>query len=347
MARWEVRTRTDTVEVEGANWLLAVGAALPALGLEPSVLSRLLCDVRPNGVVRILDPISRTPLLVRMLPEERNAQGARMVVPVGVVAGAASPIEVTEELSLDEDTRSTEVDATAPPPPPLHMSPPAPEPAPTPGSAAAPRAAAPERPHEHAPAVPVPPAAEAFHAEDIASLDHDGQSAPTAPPTAPPADLAEQLFVKGMDIADAPDLDQAAQATLSILRSFVPAQASSVLYASINDTDLRFLAADGPSADDVRGITVPLGTGIAGFCFDTGAGLIIRNAGRDPRHLHDVDERTGFHTGDMLSVALRDHEGGIHGCIQLINPPRGFSDWQFDAATTLASTLADFMRARA
>ena len=59
MAQWEIRTRQDTVQVEGTNWLLALGAALPNLGLEPAVLSRLVCDVQSNGVVRILDPVLR------------------------------------------------------------------------------------------------------------------------------------------------------------------------------------------------------------------------------------------------------------------------------------------------
>ncbi|MCK6504132.1 GAF domain-containing protein [Myxococcota bacterium] len=374
MASWEVRTRSRAVQVEGANWLLAVGVALPALDLDATVLSRLVCDVQADGVVRILDPVSRTPLLVRRLPDEVTADGARRVVPVGVVATGGVVEDDSTEIPAHEltgDPGSTdEVDLTAPPPPPLHLStPPAPPPptlapsSPTPAApVAATRAdptqvpqpaAAPPPPVVQAivPDVPRTPAAR-FSAADIATLDDieipdSLRQAPLGGPALPPVDLAEQLFVRSMDINDALDIEQAAQTTLALLRTFVPAEAGSVLYAGINDTSLRFLAADGPSADEVRGITVPLGHGIAGFCFDTGAALIIRNAGQDPRHLHDVDQQTGYHTGDMLSVAVRDGDGGIHGCLQLLNPPRGFAEWHLEAANTLAATLADFIRSRA
>lgn len=379
MASWEVRTRGRTVQVEGANWLLAVGAALPALDLDAAVLSRLVCDVQPDGVVRILDPISRTPLLVRRLPDEVGADGARRVVPVGVVATGGAVEDDSTELPAQEltgDPGSTdEVDVTAPPPPAVHLhTPPPPTPlAPPPSLAlAAPSPAldpteAPTAPSPvQAPTPPAPPPPPAVHAvvpevprtrvarftaADIATLDDiqipdSLRQAPLGGPNLPPVDLAEQLFVRSMDINDAGDIEQAARTTLKLLKGFVPAEAGSVLYAGINDTALRFLAADGPSAAEVRDITVPLGHGIAGFCFDSGAALIIRNAGQDPRHLHDVDQQTGYHTGDMLSVALRDGDGSIHGCIQLLNPPRGFAEWHLEAANSLASTLADYIRSR-
>lgn len=377
MASWEVRTRSRAVQVEGANWLLAVGVALPALDLDATVLSRLVCDVQADGVVRILDPVSRTPLLVRRLPDQVGADGARRVVPVGVVATGGVVEDDSTEIPAHEltaDPGSTdEVDVTAPPPPALHLTTP---PAPVAPAPAAPAAAAdPTQAPLPSPAVPAslpavpaspppPPVVQAvvpdvprtpaarFSAADIATLDDIEipaalRQAPLGGPARPPADLAEQLFIRSMDINDAPDIEQAARTTLSLLRGFVPAEAGSVLFAGINDTALRFLAADGPSADEVLGITVPLGHGIAGFCFDTGAALIIRNAGQDPRHLHDVDQQTGYHTRDMLSVALRDGDGGIHGCIQLLNPPRGFAEWHLEAANTLAHTLADFIRSRA
>ncbi|NOY27270.1 MAG: GAF domain-containing protein, partial [Oligoflexia bacterium] len=279
--------------------------------------------------------------------------------------------------SVDFEDQTDDVDATAPPPPLLRM----------PAPSDSPAAMAPQVPHtdpatfsqadistlqdpEHdeellvdlatsdvSPLAATPP--------DTAPSDtapSDTAPSDTAPPEAAPpepkpveaaplatapADLAEQLFIQGTDIADAATIEQAARITLDVLDGFVTAQAKSVLYASINDTRLRFLAADGPSAAQVTNMTVPLGHGIAGFCFDTGAALIIRNARRDPRHLADVDQATGFHTGDMMSVALRDHEGGIYGCVQLINPPTRFQHWQLEAAIALATTLGEYIRMRA
>ncbi len=396
MARWEVRTRGGSVEVEGANWLLALGVALPALGLEADVLARLVCDVQPGGVVRIVDPVSRTPFLVRRMPDEARPGGARAVMPVGIMAtgpsGDAAPADAepvtqgygadgrTEDRTgdfvaddtdapppslrmpqpvaatfnpelLDDDATSTiDPDAiepitegASPPPPPPHLS------ALTtmhPSQVDAPDAGR-LKPGNSRWSVPVPetPAAD-FTDEHLATLDDlepvtDDESVEA--PTEPPADLAEQLFMDGMDVADAESIEKAAETTLRILQKFVPAESASVLYAGLNDTELRFLAAQGPTADKVLELTVPLGTGIAGFCFDSGAALIIRNAESDPRHLHHVDEETGYRTQDLLTVPLRDSAGRIHGCIQLLNAPAGFATWHLEVSSTLGSTLADFI----
>ena len=200
----------------------------------------------------------------------------------------------------------------------------------------------------HVPPVPVPPPAEDFQDEDIASLDPDRLAAAAHPlPPIPPEDLAEQLFHRGVEIARAPDIAAAAQTTLDIIEQYIPSLASSVLYASINDTALRFLAARGPRATELEDVTVELGTGIAGFSFDTGGVLIIRDARTDPRHRHDVDIQTTFDAETILSIALRDTEGGIHGCIHIINPAVDFDDQHLEIVSTLSLTLADTLRVRA
>ncbi len=371
MSRWEVRTRGGSIEVEGANWLLAVGVALPALGLEAHVLSRLVCDVRPDGVVRIVDPVSRTPLLVRRIEEAARQDGAHAVVPVAVVAagGPADPIDDLDDAAVAERADVDDVDLSdAPPPPALELPLPAaptynpeldeaPEhptaadtidpaalDAPEPGHLAPPPPVVPEA-GRYSPDVPDTPPADFtdVHLQTLDDLDPLLGDLEPAGPEDPPEDLAEQLFMEGMDVADARSIEEAADKTLSIIQKFVPAESSSVLFASINDTTLRFIAVHGPTADQVRSLRVPLGHGLAGFCFDTGASLIIRNAGADPRHFSGVDEETGYRTDDLLTVPLRDSVGRIHGCIQLLNAPSGFATWHLEATSTLGSTLADFI----
>lgn len=374
MARWEVRTRGGGVQVEGANWLVAVGAALPSLGLDIAVMARLVCDVQKDGVVRILDPVSRTPFLVRQLPDAPIG-GARSVDPVAVVASAASPTEDetgdhTPDGLVDIGSRITidEIDPTVPPPPHLQLTPPAPQPPPPVAQPVLPpapppalatfdpadlpppisRALPPTPPRVHSVVPEVPRTQPAsFTAADMATLDDIVFPPPRRPASGslqPPADLEELLFMRAMDIRDASDLPDAARTSLQVLSALIPCEASSVLYASVNDTSLRFLAAMGPSAHEVEEITVPLGHGIAGFCFDTGASVIIRNASQDPRHLHRIDEQTGFHTQELLSVAIRDEDGTIHGCIQLLNAPGGFSEWQLDSASRVAAALGEAIR---
>lgn len=162
-----------------------------------------------------------------------------------------------------------------------------------------------------------------------------------------PPDLVEQLFDKCFDISMASDPYEAAQISLDILAEFIQAESSAVLYASLNHTALEFLACTGPHAEEVRAMEVPFGQGIAGTVFDLGLSLIVRDATTDPRHLSKVDERTGYRTGPMLATVIRDDEGTMYGCIELMNPPVHFQDWHLDAAVTVAAALADFIRTRA
>jgi hypothetical protein len=159
---------------------------------------------------------------------------------------------------------------------------------------------------------------------------------------APLYQLAEALFKTGGDIANAPTPERAALVALDLLGRFVPTDASSVIYATPDDTDLVFLAARGPRADDVRGIHVPFGQGFAGFCFESGGSLIVHDVTQDARYLRSVDQRTGFETCAVLACAILDSTAGVHGCVQLINPIDRFEDWHLEASKAVALRLGDY-----
>jgi hypothetical protein len=348
------------VAVDGSNWLLAVGSAMGPLGLDPAVMARMVCDIQPEGVVRILDPKTGTPLLVRRLaegeevstgdPEEaptvaadRETSPPRSIeAPLAVVATGSEFVDDLSDAEAAEAPRGPEVEPAGPPPA-LTMPEPSnrvddvgstiPDPAP-------------EEPNLgfalRVPAVSGP--APRFSKADLdlfglcTVLDLGDEHAPE--------DLAETLFMRGMDISVASDIPAAAAVTLDILLDTVEAESAAVLFGGINDPALRFIAARGPRASEVEEMTVPYGKGIAGFCHDTGMALIVHNVAVDPRHHGDVDSHTGYRTRAVLAVAIKDVDGGIHGCVELLNPPDRFQSWHMDAATTVASALADFVRMR-
>lgn len=347
MSHWEVRALTDHTLVEAPNWLLAVSQALPELGHADASIADLVCDIQVDGVVRIYDPAGTLALLVREIPPE-GVDRPRHVEPAGVQAtGPVAPTEaeeasdgafVTSEDSEDyeasEDSEAgaggaelTWQDPAAPPtlelPPPSNL---------------------PTAAQEFS--RPVPSLAEGGSTFDDEDLAFFGSFEGREEDEGPPADLTEELFLSSSSIGDAEDLESAAAEALAVLKGVVEAESGAVLYANINDTGLRFVAAVGPEADQLDGVQVPFGEGIAGFVYDTGASLIVHEARHDPRHHGEVDAQTGYRTSSILAASVRDVDGTIHGCIELLNPPERFRDWHLDAAKTVASALAEEIRVR-
>ncbi len=337
MSRWEVRGTENSVQVDAPNWMMAVGSAMEGLGLSGLELSCLICEVQPDGVVRIYDPREDTALLVRELAAAEAGAGLAAprpaASPQGVVAvdrdpqlgsvvpsvrdrASSAPEVLDDEPTADaaSDERS-EFDGAAPPPS-LDMPPPS------------------LGPWDDT----VVPAAmpDHFNDDDLAFVQ-----APSAGDTEAPAGLAESLFESTFDIAGAESVEEAAGAALDVLLQFVPAESAAVLFASLNDTGLRFLAARGPSAAAVRDIVVPFDRGIAGFAHARAADLIVHNAPADPRHMSEVDIESGYRTQAILVVSLSDEDGAVHGVIELLNPPDRFHAWHLDAVRSVARTLAE------
>ncbi len=131
------------------------------------------------------------------------------------------------------------------------------------------------------------------------------------------------------------------EAALALAAELVPCEAGSALKLT-GDERLQFVAAFGEDAGALRGVTLPRGEGIVGFCVHQRLGLLIRDAGVDPHHYDALDQRTGFHTRAVLCapVAL---EAALFGCLELLNPVEGraFERQQLDLISMIADSLAE------
>jgi hypothetical protein len=356
MSRWEVRGTDACVKVDASNWMMAVGSAMEGLGLTGLELSCLICDIQNDGVVRIYDPRQDTALLVRRM----EASLAPAVAVEDEPASAGEPEAIDEPGQTESVARSQPDDARPPhgfvlvDPEPNNGGPLSAED----GDAASDREQASETTSaaESLPVAPPPMLTmpkpslgpwgdldaldevnEQFDDEDLAFVQAPQDFVETSPPTG----LAEDLFEDTFDIAGATSASEAAGAALTILLKHVPAESAAVLFAGINDTGLRFLAVQGPSADQVRDIVIPFDGGIAGYAYERAADLIVHNAAADPRHLGDVDKKSGYRTQGLLVASLRDEDGVVHGVVELLNPPGRFQTWHLDAARSVARTLAE------
>ncbi len=82
-------------------------------------------------------------------------------------------------------------------------------------------------------------------------------------------------------------------------------------------------------------IRFPIGVGIAGTVAQTGETISIPDAYTDPRFNDESDKRTGFHTRNLLTLAMTDHDGAVIGVFQAINKKDG--DFTLDDEATLRS----------
>ena len=66
-------------------------------------------------------------------------------------------------------------------------------------------------------------------------------------------------------------------------------------------------------------IHIPEGEGIAGYVAQSGETLNIPDAYNDPRFNSAVDKQTGYRTRSILCVPIKNNDGTIMGCTQMIN----------------------------
>jgi adenylate cyclase len=91
----------------------------------------------------------------------------------------------------------------------------------------------------------------------------------------------------------------------------------------LNDTETGELysrVAQGPFLREIRILNT---SGIAGYVFTTGEGLIVHDAYADPRFNRSVDERTGFVTRNILCAPIKSAKGQVVGVAQLLNRRKG------------------------
>ncbi|MCC7361882.1 MAG: GAF domain-containing protein [Anaerolineales bacterium] len=109
--------------------------------------------------------------------------------------------------------------------------------------------------------------------------------------------------------------------------------------ALIQDGQLVFKEAVGPTADSLRGVALRLGAGIAGWVAQHNEPIIVPDVRADKRFFQGLDERSGFQTRALACVPVRQNRRAI-GVIEVVNPATGVFDpdtlAQLDSLAALA-----------
>ncbi len=99
----------------------------------------------------------------------------------------------------------------------------------------------------------------------------------------------------------------------------VEAEGASILLRSTENPDeLIFMAAVGPQADRMAGLTVPLGQGIAGWVAREARSQLVADTSKDDRFYRDIDQSTGLATRSLVAIPLIVAEKAI-GVLEVIN----------------------------
>ena len=81
MGAYSIRSGDEAHQVEADNWMAALGSGLAHFGLSGDDLSRVVCDLDPNGTILVRDPKT-----------EQNF----VIEPIGDSAGGTTP-EVSDK----------------------------------------------------------------------------------------------------------------------------------------------------------------------------------------------------------------------------------------------------------
>jgi signal transduction protein with GAF and PtsI domain len=136
---------------------------------------------------------------------------------------------------------------------------------------------------------------------------------------------------------------------LEISSASMNSEEASVIIRDGDDGDLKFLCAIGQVADQLIGLEIPAGKGIAGFVFSSGQPMTISDVGQEQTFYAEVDKKTGFSTQTILATPLQ-YEGNIIGVLEYVNrigePPfEPFTPEEMDKAVWYAEAIASLVNA--
>lgn len=136
------------------------------------------------------------------------------------------------------------------------------------------------------------------------------------------------------------ELDTLLQFIINSAADLMDSEAASILLVDENTKDLYFAAATGADPEELRTIPVPLYGSIAGTIFREDKYQIINEVARDPRHFHQVDERTRLQTRSLIGVPMRIGDEVI-GVLESMNKRSGsFDETELRTLEIIASQAA-------
>ncbi len=138
------------------------------------------------------------------------------------------------------------------------------------------------------------------------------------------------------------DIDELIPRIFMDVNKAINAEAQSIWLVNEKEGTIKCRFATGPSAEKVKGISVPLDApSIVGTSVSKQESIIIKDAQNDPRHASSVDASTGFVTRSLMTVPMVLEDKSI-GAIQAVNKRGGllFNPEDLDLFRSIADSAA-------
>lgn len=125
--------------------------------------------------------------------------------------------------------------------------------------------------------------------------------------------------------------DRLLEAVTRTARELFGAQACSLALLTDDESELVYTTAAGAGADDVTGMRLPSGRGIAGWVVMSGQPVAIADLSADPRFARDVAEQTGYVPTSLLAVPVTADDR-VLGVLTLLDRDEGRAGAEQDMA---------------
>ncbi|MFZ7110346.1 MAG: ATP-binding protein [Desulfatiglandales bacterium] len=137
------------------------------------------------------------------------------------------------------------------------------------------------------------------------------------------------------------DIEEVLNIAMKCAEEFMEAEASSV-YELDEERGLLFIRlARGEKKEPIKGVTLRVGEGIAGFVVQTGRPMVVQDVQKEARFSDKFDRWTGFKTRALISVPLI-LRGKTIGVLQVINKKsdKPFTEIDLELLTAMARQVA-------
>ncbi len=126
----------------------------------------------------------------------------------------------------------------------------------------------------------------------------------------------------GRLLASSLNIDEVLELVVRYAASLLNAEGGSLLLLDEDSGDLIFRISSGPAGEQLRGMKVPAGRGIAGRCFSSNQPIIANDVRHDSNWYRAFDQQADFVTRSILAVPL-SVRGRTIGVLEAVNRKDG------------------------
>lgn len=147
------------------------------------------------------------------------------------------------------------------------------------------------------------------------------------------ANVMTALANSALEITSSLKLDEVLQSIMDHTSQALQVEVVSLALIDNQTQELVFRASTGTHSQNVIGVRLKLGQGVAGWVAKEGTGAIVPDTSKDPRFYPQVDNFTGFKTHAIACAPIR-WRGEVIGILEALNPLDG--DFEPDALLVLS-----------